>query len=138
MPEDLTFQNHPPIFSEQGPDKDYAAFLAAGEFRIQHCSACAEHVFYPRAVCPHCGATALEWVVPSGKGVVYSTSVPRGGKEGDYNISLVDLHEGPRLLSRVVDIAPEAVVIGMPVEAFIGELNGKALVLFRPQRNDQQ
>lgn len=119
-------------FEQEGPDKQYREFLAGGKFNIQHCAECQQHVFYPRLICPHCGANALAWVAASGEGEVYSTSIPRGGKEGDYNISLIDLAEGPRMLSRVVDITPEDVCIGMKVKAFIGAIDGETLVLFRP------
>lgn len=119
------------VFDDQGPDQRYAAFLAAGQFKIQFCLACERHVFYPRLACPHCGAANLEWVLASGEGLVYSTSVPRA-KDGGYNISLIDLAEGPRMMSRVVDIEPEKVHIGMKVRAFIGEIEGETLVLFRP------
>lgn len=123
------------IFDEQGPDQRYAAFLAAGQFNIQFCSVCRRHVFYPRLACPHCGAADLEWVKASGEGVVYSTSVPHA-KDGPYNISLVDLLEGPRMMSRVVDVEPGEVRIGMKVQAFIGEIDGEPLVLFRPAQED--
>lgn len=128
----MTFQQ---FFDEQGPDQHFAAFLAAGQFKLQFCSACERHVFYPRLACPHCGAAGLDWVAASGEGVVYSTSVPRA-KDGNYNISLVDLVEGPRMMTRVVDIEPEQVRIGMKVQAFIGELEGETLVLFRPAQED--
>jgi uncharacterized OB-fold protein len=66
--------------------------------------------------------------------VVYSTTVVRQKPErgGDYNIALVDLFEGARMLSRVEGIAPAEVRIGMAVEAVIREVNGQRLVLFRP------
>lgn len=118
-------------FPDEGPDRAYAGFLAAGEFKIQQCSGCQQHIFYPRFICPRCGARDLSWVIPSGDGVVYSTSIPRGAPEGDYNISLIDLAEGPRLMSRVVAIPPEDVAIGMRVRAHVGEIDGEAVVLFR-------
>ncbi|GAB1261836.1 Zn-ribbon domain-containing OB-fold protein [Aurantivibrio plasticivorans] len=124
-----------PVDSPEGPDKQYADFIAAGKFMIQHCESCSQHVFYPRLICSHCGSDQLEWVEASGRGVVYSTSTPRGGKEGDYNISLIDLEEGPRMMSRVVDIAPGDVKIGLEVEAFIGEIDGVSLVLYKPALN---
>ncbi|MGH1471480.1 MAG: Zn-ribbon domain-containing OB-fold protein [Cellvibrionaceae bacterium] len=117
---------------ETGPDVEFAEFLSVGEFKIQHCKSCELHIFYPRIICPHCGSNEIAWITPSGKGTVYSTSVPRGGKEGDYNIALVDLEEGPRMLTRVVNIAPSEVKIGMEVISFIGEVEGETVVLFRP------
>jgi uncharacterized OB-fold protein len=106
-----------------GPEKQYLDKLAAGRFEVQRCADCGKHVFYPRVLCPHCGGERLDWVVPSGRGVVYSTTVVRRkpADGGDYNIVLVDLAEGVRLLSRVSGIAPEQVKIGMAVSARIAE-----------------
>ncbi len=102
-----------------GPELAYHDYLAKGEFRIQHCNGCGRHVFYPRALCPHCGSPNLDWVLASGAGSVYSTTVMRRKPDagGDYNVCLVDLAEGPRLMSRVEGIAPKDVKIGMPVKA---------------------
>ncbi len=74
-------------------------------------------------VCPHCGGDRLDWVAPSGRGTVYSTTVVRRkpADGGDYNICLVDLAEGPRMMSRVSGLAPEQVKIGMPVSARVAE-----------------
>lgn len=119
-------------FSPDGPDKVFAEFLQKNEFKIQKCNDCQKHIFYPRLICPHCGSQVVDWVTASGQGVVYSTSVARGMPEGDYNISLIDLQEGPRMLSRVVDIAPEKVFIGMRVQAFIGSVDQVQVVLFKP------
>lgn len=121
-----------PPFASEGPDRVYADFLAQGQFRIQQCEGCEKYVFYPRIICPHCGNRDLTWVAPSGKGVVYSTSVPRGAPEGDYNIALIDLEEGPRMMSRVTGMEPEQVTIGMAVQAYVDELDGQRVVLFQP------
>lgn len=119
-------------FSEVGAERFYLDELAKGEFKIQFCGDCSQHFFYPRIVCPHCGSTSVAWVKPSGRGVVYSTSVPRAMPEGTYNISLVDLEEGPRMMTRVTDIEPENVSIGMKVVAHIGEIDSVPVVLFKP------
>jgi len=124
-------------FPELGPDKVFADYLGKGEFKLQLCADCERHIFYPRIVCPHCGSQNLAWVEASGRGVVYSTSVPRGMPEGEYNISLIDLAEGPRMMSRVVGIEAEKVVIGMAVMAFIGEIDGVRVVLFKPAEGVQ-
>ncbi len=117
-----------------GPEKTYFDALAEGRFILQHCTACERAVFYPRSLCPHCGATALEWRAASGRGVVYATSVVRRRPEqgGDHNVALIDLAEGPRLMSRVDGVAPAAVSIGMAVAAEV-DLGGEVPVLvFRP------
>jgi uncharacterized OB-fold protein len=117
-----------------GPEKLYRDKLAQGRFEIQRCAACAKHVFYPRVLCPHCGADRLEWVQPSGRGSVYSTTVVRRrpADGGDYNVALIDLEEGVRMMSRVAGIAPEAVAIGLRVQARVAGEGEAALVEFVP------
>lgn len=113
-----------------GPEKRYFDALAGGRFEIQKCAACGKHVFYPRVLCPHCGSDRLDWVAPSGRGTVYSTTVVRRkpADGGDYNVCLVDLAEGVRMMSRVVTLAPAEVKIGMAVKARIAD----GLVEFTP------
>jgi hypothetical protein len=108
--------------------------LNAGRFLIQRCTACSKHVYYPREVCPHCGSMALEWTQPKGTGTVYAvTTVRRKPADGgDLNVSLVDLDEGVRLMSRVDQLSPEAVKIGQRVKARVRVQDGKGLVLFDP------
>lgn len=115
-----------------GVERQYVDHLEQGRFLIQHCSACRRHVFHPREICPHCGAEGLDWVAPAGRATVYSfTTVARKPEAGgDYNVSLVDLEEGVRLMSSVVGTPPDRVRIGMAVQAVIGERDGAPAVLF--------
>lgn len=118
-----------------GPEDVYQQYLVKGEFRIQRCDNCTTHVFYPRLLCPHCGSSRLSWTTPSGAGTVYSTTVMRRRPEsgGDYNVSLVELNEGPRLMSRVEGVAPEDVKIGMAVRARIAAEGEEGfIVVFDP------
>ncbi|SAI65317.1 Predicted nucleic-acid-binding protein containing a Zn-ribbon [Bordetella ansorpii] len=118
-----------------GPEKHYHDLLSQGRFQIQRCHACKQAVFYPRAICPHCGDPRLDWFTPSGKGTVYSTTVVRRRAEhgGDYNVALVDLAEGPRMMSRVDGIAPEAVKIGMAVQVRLIDTPDGKLVVFQQE-----
>ena len=111
----------------------YQAALDAGTFQIQRCQACQQAIFYPRELCPHCGSDQLAWERPSGQGTVYSTTVIRRKADagGDYNVALVDLAEGPRMMSRVEGMAPADVAIGMAVQAEVIQHNGKGLVVFK-------
>ena len=73
--------------------------------------------------------------MPTGLGTVYSTTVSRQRREagGDFNVCLVDLDEGPRLMSRVESVAPEAVRIGMRAKARIsGTREAGYLIVFDP------
>ncbi len=122
------------VFEGDGPEKAYHDALKAGKFQIQRCGACAQHIFFPRVICTHCGSSDLTWVAPSGKGTVYSTTVLRRKPEagGNLNVALIDLAEGPRMMSRVEGIAAEEVKIGMQVSASIIQDNGAPLVVFHP------
>lgn len=117
-----------------GPEKQYFDALNSGTFRIQRCAGCTAHVFYPRVACPHCGSNRIEWVAACGRGTVYSATTVRRKPEagGDYNVSLIDLEEGPRLMSRVDGVAPGQVGIGMRVEARVGIEGGSGLLTFVP------
>ncbi len=115
------------------PDAEYVAFLREGKFMIQRSRSTGRHVFYPRLAEPGTGLADLEWVAPSGLGVVYSTTVMRSRPpEPSYNVALIDLDEGPRLMSRVEGLAPEDVTIGLRVRALV-QTDGEAPILvFNP------
>jgi uncharacterized OB-fold protein len=115
------------------PEKEYFEYLAAGRFMIQRSRSTGGHVFYPRVAEPGTGAADLEWVAASGRGTVYSTTVIRQKPPTpNYNLALIDLAEGPRLMSRVEGIAPEAVKIGMAVKARLVTGNEQPMVVFEP------
>jgi len=93
----------------------YAHNLDVGKLAYQYCRDCSATVFYPRVLCPFCGGTALEWRVSSGRGTVYSTTTVYHRRETSYNVALIDLEEGFRMMSRVEGILSEEVRIGMAV-----------------------
>ena len=101
--------------AERSPQATYLAHLEKGELAYQWSPAARRAVFYPRLVCPHSGSTELEWRIASGLGTVYSTTVVHPVEGKPFNVALIDCDEGFRLMSRVEDIAPEAVAIGMRV-----------------------
>ena len=100
---------------EQSPLAIYQTHLDKGELAYQWSPEAGRAVFYPRLVCPYSGSTALEWRVSTGLGTVYATTVTHPQQGEPYNVALIDCDEGFRLMSRVEDIAPEAVSIGMRV-----------------------
>jgi hypothetical protein len=85
-------------------------------------------VFYPRVLVPGSGETDLQWVPASGLGTLYAITV-NWSHAGSYNIALVDLDEGPRMMSRIVDC--ETAPIGCRLQAHIAELDGVKAVVFR-------
>jgi len=115
------------------PEREYFEHLAAGRFMIQKSPSTSQCVFYPRMAAPGTGATDLAWIEASGRGTVYSTTVIRQKPPApNYNLALVDLAEGPRMMARVDGIAPEDVKIGMAVRAKIVRENDSPLVVFEP------
>ena len=112
------------------PDPDTEHFwkaAAEGRLDIQRCKSCSRHIFYPRAICPYCGALGPEWVTAVGSGEVYSYTVvhrapPEFADEAPYVIALVDLDEGVRMMTRLVDVDPKEVRVGLRVQVvFAGE-----------------
>ena len=121
-------------FSGPGPERHYYDYLKAGKFMLQRSKSSGNYNFYPRVIEPGTGAADFEWVEASGDGTVYATTVNRQRPEsgGDYNICLVDLAEGPRMMSRVVGIKPDEVKIGMKVKAKIDKIGDHDAVVFEP------
>ena len=101
--------------SKASPHATYVAHLEKGELAYQWSRAAQRAVFFPRLVCPFTGSTDLEWRIASGLGTVHSTTTVHALDGSAYNVALIDCDEGFRLMSRVEDIAPEAVKIGMRV-----------------------
>lgn len=91
----------------------YLEHLKKGELAYQVTDD-GQAVFYPRTVAPVTGGT-LEWRVSKGLGTVYSTTVVHNRNEAPLNLALIELDEGFRMMSRVEDIDPMAVRIGMRV-----------------------
>ena len=92
-----------------------------GVFLLQYCEACQRYQFYPRLYCMQCGADALSWKQASGRGVIYSYTIIRQNKSPEfvhdtpYNIAIIQLEEGPRLMSNIIDVAPDALRVDLPV-----------------------
>ena len=117
-------------FDGPGPDAQYLQALQEGRLMLQHCEDCAAVRFPPALVCRTCGSSRLQWRASPGLGSVYSLTTVRD-RAGDYNVALVDLEGGARMMSRVEDVAPDAVRIGQHVRARIvpGE---EPFVVFAP------
>jgi uncharacterized protein len=116
------------------PDKEFAAFLAEGRFMIQRSRSSGRFVFYPRVAEPRTGARDLEWVEASGAGTVYAVTVVRKRPpDADYNVALVDLDEGPRLMSRIDGLPADQARIGLKVQARIVTEDGAQFVVFTPR-----
>ena len=102
---------------------------------------CQAVIWYPRPFCPACASTHVEWIEASGRGTVYSFTVNRRGQAdladykdaGVYVLAYVELAEGPRMMTNIVDCDPDTVRIGQAVEVVFHDTGqGTALPRFRP------
>jgi uncharacterized OB-fold protein len=108
-----------------------------GELVVPRCRVCGELNWFPRAMCRRCSSEDLEWIVLSGAGTVYSFSIVRRPPSPDlpdcYVLALVDLAEGVRIMTHVVDCPPDSVHIGMPVAVRFERLTDEiSLPVFGP------
>jgi uncharacterized OB-fold protein len=108
------------MLKQDSDSRPYWEGLAQGELRIQRCNACSKAVFYPRLICPHCHADQLSWIAASGKGTIYSYTVVHQGfgpfaADVPFVIAIVELEEGARMMSRIVDAPRERVAVGAAV-----------------------
>jgi uncharacterized OB-fold protein len=93
------------------------AALARGELPYQRCADCAAVAFHPRVVCAGCGGSRLDWARSAGLGTVYATTTLHERGREPYNVALVDVDEGFRMMSRVDGLPPDEVRIGARVRA---------------------
>jgi uncharacterized OB-fold protein len=115
------------------PLAGYQRGLAEAELRFQRCGGCGKAVFYPRVLCPYCGATELAWEVSAGAGTVYATTTMTRDRDAEpYNVALIDLDEGFRMMSRVDGVPPHAVEIGARVRLEVVD-EGGPIPVFRPE-----
>ncbi len=110
------------------------------ELWVQKCVDCQNPFFYPRMVCPDCLSENLEWFKTSGKGFLYTYMInhrPPPGFEDDspYAIAIVQLEEGPRMMTNIVGIenTPENLVLDMPLEVVFEDIaDGMSIPKWKP------
>jgi uncharacterized OB-fold protein len=123
------------------PDADTEPYLTAalsGSMVVQRCKACGSAQLYGRALCKSCGGD-VEWIPASGRGAVASFTIIRQNYSRPwremlpYVVALVDLEEGPRVMTNIVGCDPESVTIGMAVVARFEQVSDQAgIALFEP------
>ncbi|MGR3783515.1 MAG: Zn-ribbon domain-containing OB-fold protein [Albimonas sp.] len=112
----------------------------AGELRLQRCLACAQTYFPPRPFCPECGSREVEVFRASGKATLHSyiiNHIGAPGREPPFAVAIVELAEGPRLMSNILDCeqTPAALTLDMPLEVTFETLTDEiALPQFKPAK----
>lgn len=109
-----------------------------GKLLIQTCKDCGANIFYPRKFCPECWSDNLDWIESSGRGTIrtfttaYSMVEPRFMDELPYTIAFVDLEEGIKMMTRIVECDPDDIRIGMEVEVTFFQREDFYLPYFKP------
>jgi uncharacterized OB-fold protein len=135
----MTYQKPLPV-----PNPDTKPFwdgCKKHQLRFQKCKACG-HIRWPAAIiCPDCHAKETEWIAAAGKGIVYSFTVyhqafhPAFEDDIPYVTAIIELDEGPHLLSNIVDCTPDDVYCDMPVEVTWEDVDEEfSLPKFKPVR----
>lgn len=107
------------------------------ELLLQHCASCSATVFYPRPTCPVCGSAELRFVRGSGQATLFTFTVarrpthPRLADRVPYVIAIVELAEGPRMTSTVVDCDVEELRIGQPLTLAFEDIDEVSVPVFR-------
>lgn len=124
------------------PDQDSKPFwdrVREHNFSMQRCKACGHFRFPPRIICPECSSFDYEWAPLSGRAKVFAHVTyhhiygPMWASDVPYNVSIIELDEGPKLFSNVVGCKPEEVHVGMPLELVYDDVTEEfTLPKFRP------
>lgn len=130
------------------PDNDSAVYwewARKHKLLLQLCASCKRFRFYPRLTCPFCLDDQFTWEQVSGRGLVYSYTVihrapsPAFKAAIPYVLALIELDEGVRMMSNVVECDPAEVRIGMKVEVTFDDITSEiTLPKFRPLRIETQ
>jgi uncharacterized OB-fold protein len=117
----------------------YFDYAARGELRVPRCLSCGLAFFYPRTACPSCASEDLEWMRCSGRAKLHTYLIntrPAPGFEEDapHAIAVVELEEGPRMMSNIVECpqTAEALVLDMDLEVVFDKHGDVAVPKFKP------
>ena len=133
--------NHPlpapePFISPE--TKPFWSAAKGGKLVLPHCNVCNRPIWYPKLFCGECGSLDVEWREASGLGTLYShTEVHRGEGPyrdvGSYVLALVDLDEGVRMLTNIVDAKPSSLFVGQRLQVVFDDAGeSAALPRFSP------
>ncbi|MEP3787258.1 MAG: Zn-ribbon domain-containing OB-fold protein [Ascidiaceihabitans sp.] len=131
----MTEKPHPEIYPET---QFYWDGAKAGQLLLNHCTSCDQSYFPPRPFCPSCGNRDVTVREASGKGRLYSyviSHLPAPGYEPPYIVAVVELEEGTRMLTNLLDcpVDPSAIEVDMPVEVTFENRGDVTVPQFRPQ-----
>lgn len=97
------------------PHLQYLDYLHQGIISYQTCMSCSSAIFYPRTLCPQCGSQDLAMKASKGQGTIYASTNVQSRNGDGYNVVLIDLDEGVRVMSSLTE-CPRGDVIGKRVQ----------------------
>lgn len=127
--QNIQFDMTRPLPETQPWSKPFWEGTKQGKLLIQHCKDCNVNIFYPRKVCPECWSKNMDWITASGKAKVYMFSTaydmvePKFMADLPYTVAYVNLEEGIRMMTRIVECDPADIHIDMEVEVVFHKLN---------------
>ena len=129
-------------FDIPSPDMETQPFwdgCREGKFLLRHCNACGRDHYYPRPFCPSCWGDDVSWKEASGRGKLYTYSIvhvndlPPFNERVPYVAAIVELDEGPRMMTRIVDCDAEALDVGTRLRARFEPLDDDVtIIVFAP------
>jgi uncharacterized OB-fold protein len=123
-----------PVPTASVETQTYWANLRERRFTMPRCEACGHRWFPPSLLCPKCHSDRQSWQEVSGRGTVFSFVTfhrvyhPAFADEVPYVVAVIELEEGPRILSNIVGLPPDKVVCGMPVALHL-EARGEGVLI---------
>jgi uncharacterized OB-fold protein len=130
-----------PLPETRNAGATFWSHAAEGVLAVPKCTECNRTFWHPRPRCPHCGSARVDWIRASGKGAIHTFTVVR--QSGDsyfktkvpYAVAMIDLDEGVRIMSNIVDTPLETLAVGMRVEVLFEDAGGGiGIPLFRAVR----
>lgn len=117
-----------PLPALEGLTGEFYAFCRNGELRFQRCKSCDTWRHVPREMCAECGSMQWHWQASSGRGKLFTWTVaarplhPAFAEDAPYAPAVVELEEGVRLVTEIVDCRPDDLEIDDPVEVVFAEV----------------
>lgn len=111
-----------PLPQMQGLTKEFYDFCKQGELRFQRCLHCNSFRHVPREICAECNSFEWHWVRATGRGKVYSWTIVERALHPDFMDAtplapvIIELEEGVRILSNIINVAPHDLMMEMPVQ----------------------
>lgn len=145
-----TAETHDPAYAKplpllEGPAAAFYSWCRKHELRFQRCASCGTWRHVPRLLCPECASPAFEWERSSGRGRLFTWTVAARAlhrafqQDAPYAPVVVEMEEGVRMVSALIDCPPEELEIGMPVEVVFEDVTPDVtLPKFRRARRERQ